>query len=338
MRVLVLTPYPPMRGGIAAYGGQAVDHLRSRGDEVSVASPEPSDAEYEVDVRKRGAGLALAQLARRFDRLIVQFQPEMLGDPGTTRLVRGRALLRLAVGLWAARSSELYVHEIDYGNGPLAPLMRAAVRPVLAHADLLTVHTEREREDLSRWFRLDKQRIRVVSQGAYMQPATRSTRAESREALGLPADGVMFLAIGFLHPRKGFDRAIRGFAKLRSDQARLYVMGSMWRDDAIARRHVQELRQLAEQIPGVEVREGYLSDEDFDRWIVASDVLVLPYRVGWSSNVMERGLLYRRPVIMWDVGGMGEQGTQRQNVTLVADEAELVRAMREAEGAPLSTP
>ena len=49
------------------------------------------------------------------------------------------------------------------------------------------------------------------------------------------------------------------------------------------------LRGLARQTPGAELREGYLGDEDFDRWVVASDALVLPYRAGWSSNVMERG-------------------------------------------------
>jgi hypothetical protein len=55
---------------------------------------------------------------------------------------------------------------------------------------------------------------------------------------------------------------------------------------------------------------------------------VLPYRFGWSSNVMERGLLYDRPVIMSRAGGMAEQGTDRPGVTLVEDDAALVKAIR----------
>jgi glycosyltransferase involved in cell wall biosynthesis len=328
MRVLMLTPYPPMRGGISAYAGQAVEHLRSAGDEVVVASPEASDAEYVLDVRKRGAGFKLARLVRRFDRVVVQFQPEMLGDPGTTRMDRGRSLLRLAAGLRAARSAELYVHEVDPGQGPLAPLQRAFVRLLFASADRLTVHTQREYEDLSRAFRINKRRIRVISQGEYLTRRTDATQAGARKALGLPADQVLFLAIGFLHPRKGFDRAIQGFAAMQSDRARLYVVGSMWREDETSRAHVAELRRLADRVAGVELREGYLSDEEFDRWIQAADALVLPYTTGWSSNVMERGLLYGRPVIMSDVGGMSEQGTRRPGVTLVADDAELAAAVR----------
>ena len=331
MRVLMLTPYPPMRGGIASYGGQAVEHLRGQGHEVAVASPEPSDAEYVLDVRERGSGRSLRKLVRGFDRLVVQFQPELLGDPGSGRAARGWALLRLTAGVRAARSVELYVHEVDPGQGMLAPLVRAITRPLFAAADVVNVHTKRESDDLSRAFKIDKSRIRIVSQGEYLRPRTSATQAAARAVLGVPGDRPVFLAIGFLHPRKGFDLAIRGFAEMRSDRARLYVVGSMWRDDDVARDHVRELRSLADQTAGVQLREGYLSDEDFDRWIVAADVLVLPYRVGWSSNVMERGLLYDRPVIMSDVGGMSEQGTRRRGVTLFRDEGELVRALREAE-------
>ena len=114
--------------------------------------------------------------------------------------------------------------------------------------------------------------------------------------------------------------------------ALLYVVGSVWREDDGSRAYMDELRRLAHETPGAELREGYLSDEEFDRWIVASDLLVLPYRLGWSSNVMERGLLYDRPVIMSRVGGMAEQGEDRPGVTLVDDDEALVEALRDAVG------
>jgi glycosyltransferase involved in cell wall biosynthesis len=330
MRMLVLSPYPPMHGGISAYAGQAVLQLRSEGHKVAVVSPEPSDADFTLDIRRPGAGLRLARLARGYDRLIVQFQPEMFGDAGTPRSVRARAFLRLAAGLWAARSAELCVHEVVYGEGGIDRLLRTLVRPVLKLADLLTVHTERERNDLSRAFRIDLDRIRVVSQGASLLRRTSANQAAARAALGVPEDGLMLLAIGFLHPRKGFDRAIRSFAELNPECARLYVVGSLWREDEISQTHLEELRGLAHATPGVELHVGYLSDEEFDRWIVAADALILPYRSGWSSNVMERGLLYDRPVIMSNVGGMSEQGTDRPRVTLVEGDAGLPQALRTA--------
>jgi glycosyltransferase involved in cell wall biosynthesis len=328
MRVLMLSPYPPMRGGISAYAGQAVEALRAEGHEVVVASPERSNGDRVLDVRKRGDGLRLAKLARRSDRLVVQFQPEMLGEPGTPRRRRIWALMRLALGMLVARNCEVCVHEVDYGEGPIAPLLRAVGHLVWGMADLLTVHTERERRDFAAAFKISEDRIRVVSQGEHLMRQTEADQATARAALGLPTSGVLLLAIGFLQPNKGFDRAIRVFAEIRPEQASLYVVGSMWREEPTSVEHVAELRRLAEETPGVELREGYLDDESFDLWIVAADALVLPYRRGWSSNVMERGLLYDRPVIMARAGGMAEQGTDRTHVTLVADDHELDRALR----------
>jgi glycosyltransferase involved in cell wall biosynthesis len=330
VRVLMLSHFPPMRGGISAYADQAVTALRAEGHAVTVASPEPSSAEHVVDLTRRGSGRELARLARASDCLVVQFQPEMLGAPDVSRAARAAALLRLSAGLRAAPDSDLRIHEVDYGQGPQAPLFRRLVRPVWKRAGVITVHTERERGDFCAAFGIDPGRVRVASQGDNMIRRTSGGRSEAREALGIPADGKVLLAIGFLQPNKGFDRALRAFGEARPEGACLYVVGSVWRTDAAGREHVDELRDLAERTPGAELREGYVDDEEFDRWIVACDTLVLPYRAGWSSNVMERGLLYDRPVVMSRVGGMAEQAVNRPGVTLVDDDAGLVEAIRQA--------
>jgi glycosyltransferase involved in cell wall biosynthesis len=324
----MLSFFPPMRGGISAYAGQVATRLREQGHEVTVASPEPSDAERVLDLSRRGAGVALARLARRFDRLVVQFHPELLGPPGSSRLALSFGLLRLAAGLGAARSSELCIHEMSYGAGPTAPLQRALARPIWKLADEITVHTERERDDFANGFRIDKDRIRVVSQAQHMVRHTDEDRGTARATLGLPQDEVILLAIGFLQPHKGFDRAIQAFGQVPHGAAHLYVVGSTWREDHDSSAHLDELRRLARETPDTELREGYLDDAQFDRWIVAADVLVLPYRHGFSSNVMERGLLHDRPVIVSGTSGMAEQGADREGVTIVGDDSELVAALR----------
>jgi glycosyltransferase involved in cell wall biosynthesis len=326
-----------MRGGISAYADQLVVALREAGHHVVVASPERSDAELVLDIRDRGAGPRLVGLARRFDRLIVQFHPEMLGAPGTPRRSQVASLLRLAAGMLAARSCEVYVHEVGYGRGALAPVWRAALGRVWRLADVLTVHTEVERSDLAAAFRINEDRIRVVSQGAHLMRRTHRDQATARAALDLPEGQVLLVAIGHVHPHKGFDRAIRAFAELRAERVRLYIVGSVRRDDPISLGHIEELRRLAKETPGVELREGYVSDVDFDEWIVAADVVVLPYRVGVSSNVMERGLLYEKPLIMSRVGGMIEQGTDRAHVTLVDGDDELREALRRTVDEVLAT-
>ncbi len=98
------------------------------------------------------------------------------------------------------------------------------------------MHTEREREDFTRAFGIDRDRIRVVSQGAHMLRRTGDDRAAARAALGLPADASILVAIGFLQPNKGFDRASARSATWPRTGALLYVVGSVWREDDASRR------------------------------------------------------------------------------------------------------
>ncbi|MDQ6696799.1 MAG: glycosyltransferase, partial [Actinomycetota bacterium] len=56
---------------------------------------------------------------------------------------------------------------------------------------------------------------------------------------------------------------------------------------------LERLRRL----PGVEIREGFVPDDDIDAWAAAADVLVLPYRHGAHSGVLHRGLAAATPVI-----------------------------------------
>ena len=116
----------------------------------------------------------------------MQFHPEMLGDPGSTLVTRARSLLRLARGLQAATSSELSIHEVNYGAGLSAPLLRRVVRPIWNLADAITVHTERERQDFAQAFGIDPRRLRVVSQGEYLVPRTEADQRSARRHSGFP--------------------------------------------------------------------------------------------------------------------------------------------------------
>jgi hypothetical protein len=141
----------------------------------------------------------------------------------------------------------------------------------------------------------------------------------------------VFLCIGFIQEHKGFDRAVHAFAGLAAHGARLDIVGSTRLDEPDFVAHLNELDRLCAATPGAHLHEGFVSDELFDRWIIASDVVVLPYRHIWSSGVMERAALYERPVIATRVGGLAEQAGDRL-VSFVDDDAGLAAAMRSAVG------
>lgn len=330
----MVTPYPPGRDGIAAYALQAVAALRREGHDVEVLSPGPSAAHHHLDLRGSRGVLALAKRVRAYDRVIVQFHPDMFyphpfaDRPWTATSYALATLFRIAPDL------DVVVHETDYSRGHLQGPLARAVRTMWRSARSVTVHTDHERVSFHESFGVPLDRIRVVDHGAHFERRVVADRRAARLALAIPVDSFVFLSIGFIQPHKGFDRAIRAFARIGGgegdDGIRLYVVGSLRLDDEGNREHLDELRVMADRTPGVHLSVGYVSDEEFDRWLAAADVVVLPYRHIWSSGVMERAALYERPVIVTRVGGLA--GQARPDAVVVDDDDELADAMREAAG------
>jgi glycosyltransferase involved in cell wall biosynthesis len=300
--------------------------LEDEGHEVEVLSPWPSAAHHHLDFHSgpRG-GLALAKRVRRYDKLIVQWHPVFFyarKNPEHRVLVD----LALQTAFRLAREVEVWVHEFEYhdteGDGVRARTGRALWRSV----DAVHFHSEVERDRFLAATGVDPALAHISEHGASFRARTTMDRAAARRSLGIPADQLMFLTIGFIQRHKGFDRAIQAFSGLGEHGARLDVVGAPRVDEPDFLDYADELEQLCAATPGATFHRGYVSDEEFDRWIVASDVVVLPYREIWSSGVLERAALLDRPVIATDVGGLGHQAEGR-SATLVADDRGLHVAM-----------
>jgi glycosyltransferase involved in cell wall biosynthesis len=339
-RILMVGPYPPVRDGIAAYAVQEVQRLRAEGHDVEVLSPGPSAAHHHVDLRSPRGPLALAKRVRRYDRVIVQYHPDVFYPLPVRAGQRFVITAGLALAFALARHVELRVHEIDYRHGrPVSPngwLARVALRA----ADRITVHTEPEQREIARAYGLQPDRVEVVEHGAHFLRRTALDRAGARRRLRLPDDELMFLSIGFIQPHKGFDRAVRAFAGMDQAGCRLDVVGSVRVEEEEYLDHAEDLRALVQATPGAHLHERFVGDEEFDVWLVAADVVVLPYRHIWSSSVASRAALYRRPVIATRVGGLHEQLHEQlpDDTVLVEDDHELAAAMRRAAAGRLGAP
>lgn len=325
----MVTPYPPIRDGIGAYAVQWVARLRAEGHEVEVLSPGPSAAHHHLDLQGWRGPLALLRRVRSYDKVIIQFHPDVFYPQPFDKWTWAAVSAGLTVVFRAARDLEVRVHETDYAAGRGEGVLARAARAMWAAAPHVSVHTEAERHVFSDAFDVPIDRIQVVDHGAYFVRSTSLDRGAARQGLGIPPGQFMFLSIGFIQPHKGFDRSIRGFAGLGPRGCRLDVVGSLRLEDPPTIAHREELEALAAHTPGATLHVGYVSDEEFDRWIVASDVVVLPYRWISSSGVLERAALYNRPTIVTSGALEAQAGS---SAVVVADDAELARAMWRAAG------
>ncbi|MGN6696192.1 MAG: glycosyltransferase family 4 protein [Aquihabitans sp.] len=349
-RILVVTPYPPVRDGIGAYAVQQVRALRRQGHDVEVVSPWPSAAHHHLPLEGPKGAKALKKLMAGFDRVIVHFHPDVFyANPSTptSRISTGTAL---ASAFKSGPPVEIRLHEVDRRWGSATEQVEAstrsgfvatqvfeqaarASRAVFKAADEITVHVPEHERMMIDQFGVDPKRVRLVDHGEDFLRRVPNDQAAARASLGLPADGHVFVCIGFIQPHKGFDRAATAFRGLADQGASLHIVGSVRVDDPSALDHQRELEALESQIPGVHLHLGFVSDEGFDRWIVAADTVVLPYRHIWSSSVAERARLYDRPVIATRVGGLADQIGEHPANTVVDDNAGLARAMAAAVGA-----
>jgi len=325
-RLLVVSPYAPYRDGIAAYAVQEVRWLRAAGDDVEVLSPLPSAAHHHLPLGRVRGAVALLRVARRYDRVVVQYHPALFfgrSSNGPTALLTW-AVLVLLVRLVPV---ELRIHETNFGVGRLPH--RVLSRRFLAGASDRTVHTTAERTRLAAESGLAEERFRLIDHGRSFRTHTMLDRPTARRELGIDGDPFVFLSIGFLQEHKGFDRALEAFGRSGVD-AEYHVVGSARVDAPDILAHVHRLRTLCATIPGAFLHDRYVSDAEFDMWIRAADMVVLPYREIWSSGVIERCALAGTPTIVRRVGGLEDQAGP--TTRLIDDDDELVAALRDAAG------
>jgi glycosyltransferase involved in cell wall biosynthesis len=112
------------------------------------------------------------------------------------------------------------------------------------------------------------------------------------------------LFFGMIKPYKGLDILLNAMPLIRQEipDIRLIIAGSVYKDQASYEEMIEDLG-LAD---AVETRFHYVKDEEVQELFRKSDVCVLPYKTATQSGVIATSYSYDTPVIASDVGGLGE--------------------------------
>ncbi|NLI01404.1 MAG: glycosyltransferase family 4 protein [Chthonomonadales bacterium] len=336
---VILSTFPPLPCGIARYAAQHVEYLRRQGREVHTVGLPGSTAEAVVDARGGRRPLDVLAATRHLGL-----------DPATCELSihwhdghyfaggfseRIPTALALASLFGSFGQTELICHE-TYVAETVASVPKRILRSVYNRAryrawmsaDRLAFHSENERKQaehaLGRPFPASKVIIRGHS--AFLLKYRDLSREAARAELGIDPAALLFLCIGFLSEHKGFHLAVEAFSRLEATSARLAIVGSIREDGPDVRDYVARLRALAGATDRVEMHEEFVSDEAYDIWNAAADVIVAPYQRAFSSGVVARAKLFGKPVIVTNVGGLADQADAGDRVIQSADE--LVDAMQ----------
>ena len=179
------------------------------------------------------------------------------------------------------------------------PAARVLTKATLRHADLLVTHAPQQRAELAALGLASTPLVeafhpRFVAADLAVQPSTEEIAAERRR-LGHPE--LLLLAYGAIRPYKGIDLALDALRRVR-DGVRLVVAGKFWSGKA------ELVRQAAGLGDRVELRDGYVSNEETALLFGACDAGLLTYRSASQSGVVALAFAHERPVLVTDVGGL----------------------------------
>ena len=128
---------------------------------------------------------------------------------------------------------------------------------------------------------------------------------DARAKLGIPHSAKILLAFGKIRAYKNLPELIRIFRQLKDPHAQLYIVGNCHYPTLKA-----TIEQEADGVEGVKLQWGFVPQEQAQLYFQAADLVVAPYRQILNSGTALLALSFNRPILVPQLGSMGELQTQ----------------------------
>jgi D-inositol-3-phosphate glycosyltransferase len=316
MKVVIIGPAYPLRGGLATYNERLARALQAAGDEVRIVTfslqypdflfpgqtqystePGPTDIAIEVSLNSVNP-LTWWQVGRKLrrerpDMVIFRFWLPVMGPAlGTVaRLVRGNGYTRIV-----AITDNVIPHEKRPGDGPLT-------RYFLSACDGFVT--------MSRSVLVDLQGLGFGKKPALYRPhplydnfGPTKPKAAALAALGLPAQYRYVLFFGFIRAYKGLDILLEAFAdeRLAALPLKLIIAGEFYEDAAPYEVLIKKYNLESRLVRATD----FIPNERVADYFSAADMVIQPYKNATQSGVSQVAYHFGRPMLVTDVGGLAE--------------------------------
>lgn len=132
-----------------------------------------------------------------------------------------------------------------------------------------------------------------------MQDMSRKT---ARELLHVDSQTPMLLFFGFVREYKGLRYLLDAMKKIKIKipEIQLWVVGDFGEDKEQYLEQIKRNRIEDEVI----LVEGYIPDREVEKYFAAADLIVLPYISATQSGIVQIAYGFEKPVVVTDVGGL----------------------------------
>ena len=310
MRIAFISPFYPLKGGIARFSGLLRDALRDRGYDVV---PVAFKALYPEFLSKGAVEFAHAAdtVFSKGVRLRIYNPFTWFGTIRSIRLLKPNILLAaywtglLAPFYYVLRRltgirivvllHNLYPHESFFFD----PFLR---RLLAASADgFITLSNSVAREVSTAMPQIPRLQL---FHPLYEPEVDMPTRSHARSELKLDEHAPVLLFFGYVRRYKGLDMMLRAMPAIlqREPQLRLVVAGQFYEAIAMYRELIGQLGIER----SVDLYPGYVSRERSALFFAVADAVVLPYRSATQSGVVQFAYGHGVPVIVTPAGALAE--------------------------------
>ena len=315
MKIIILGPAHPLRGGIAASSERLAIQLQNEGHEVEMKSfslqypsilfpgksqytdsPAPKNLKIEAIVNSINpfnwlmAGLKLKKLEA--DLIIARFWLPFLGPSvgSVCKIARWNKKTKVITIV-----DNLLPHEKRIGDV-------AFTRYFVNQNDGLIAMSNSVFDDLD-LFRKDKPKA-FAPHPIYDHYGEIIPKEEAKTKLKLDTNFKYVLFFGFIRDYKGLDLLLKAFAndKLYSSNIKLIVAGEFYSNQEKYRSMIEELK-LQEK---VHIFSEYIPDHEINQYFCAADLITQPYKTATQSGVTQVGYHFNKPMLVTNVGGLPE--------------------------------
>lgn len=337
MRIVILGPANPYRGGIAALNERLAVELKKEGHEVVIFNFKrqypaflfPGKTQYTEDPAPQGIEMLRKvdsvnplnwvmvgrELKRMMpDMLVVRYWLPFMGPAlGTIcRIVRRNRHTKVV-----CIADNIIPHEKRPGDRLFTSYFVRGVdgfiamsREVLQDIDLFVQHPVK----------------RFAAHPVYDHYGQVITREEALQALALPTGFRYLLFFGFIREYKGLDLLLEAMAdaRLRAKPVKLIVAGEYYGNQEyyeglMKRLHIEDSLIL---------RTEYIPAGDINKYFCAADLVVQPYKSATQSGVTQIGYHFDKPMLVTRVGGLAEIiADKRSGYVLEADSRSIADAI-----------
>ena len=315
MKVIIIGPAHPLRGGLASFNERLAREFQSQGNEVSIytfslqypgfifpgttqysSDPAPKDLKINVCINSVNpfnwliAGNRLKK--ENADLVVVRYWLPLMGPCLGTILRKVKKNKHTKI---VCIADNIIPHEKRFGDKPFTQYF---VKPV----DAFITMSEKVLSDL-RLFEKNKP-AKAVQHPLYDNFGEKITKEEAREYLKIDREQKLLLFFGFIRKYKGLDILFDAMKLLQNNPStsniKLLVAGEFYEDR----------KPYDEQIEKLDIKDSlilhtnFIADGEVKYYLCAADVVVQPYRNATQSGVTPLAYHFEKPMIVTNVGGL----------------------------------